>query len=242
LQAVARKLATEMTATANITHSQTDPVGTHRFAYPVVREIPSRRSTVAHDAQTGRDDDADRALVALVYAARRGNEAAWSRLVARFDPMLRKVARSFRLGPADVDDVVQATWTRLYSHIGTLREPAAVGGWLATTARRQALHLLQQQAREQLVDDADLGAVDARTPESVALESELHETFMRAVAALPTRQRRVVTAIVAQPNLDYQQLGELLEMPVGSIGPTRARGLAVLERDNELRRLHLAAG
>jgi len=37
-------LATEMTATANTMHRTSDPIGMHRFAYPVVREISSRRT------------------------------------------------------------------------------------------------------------------------------------------------------------------------------------------------------
>jgi hypothetical protein len=50
-----------------------------------------------------------------------------------------------------------------------------------------------------------------------------------------------VTLLLAQPALDYAQVGSLLAMPVGSIGPTRARGLARLEQDVELRSLVLAA-
>ena len=230
-------LATLMTAFTNSTERKSDPVGTHRFAYPAVREVSARRSPPAQVAQTSSGDDADAALVALVYAARRGDNAAWGRLIDRFDPMLRGVARSYRLDPADVDDVVQGTWVLLYSHISELREPAALPGWVATTVRRQALRLLQSQTREQLTDDPDLGAADDQTPEAVVLEAERREALMRAVQALPDRQRRLVTMLVDQPSLDYQQLGELLHMPIGSIGPTRARGLARLEHDVELRRL-----
>jgi RNA polymerase sigma factor (sigma-70 family) len=230
-----------ITASANTHERKSDSAGTHRFAYPVVREVASRRSSSTQVAQMPHAEDADAALVALVYSARRGNEDAWKRLVDQFDPMLRNVARSFRLGASDVDDVVQDTWVKLHSHIGTIREPAALAGWLATTARRQALGLLQMQAREQLVEDPDLDVSDDQTPDAVVLEAELRATFMRAVRTLPDRQRRVVTLLVAQPNLDYQQLGELLEMPIGSIGPTRARSLARLERDDELRHLHAVA-
>ncbi|MGH2841293.1 MAG: RNA polymerase sigma factor [Solirubrobacteraceae bacterium] len=234
---MAQKVATVMTAFTDSAARRSDPAGTHRFAYPVVREIASRRSSSAHGDQPSGADEADRELVVLVLGARRGNDVAWERLIDRFDPMLRKVARSFRLSSADIDDVVQETWVLLHSHIGGLREPAAVAGWLATTVRRRSLRLLQSQAREQLVDNPDLGATDEHSPETAVLESERHEAFMRAVEALPERQRRVVTLLVTQPKLDYQRLGELLEMPVGSIGPTRARGLARLERDHELRHL-----
>jgi RNA polymerase sigma factor (sigma-70 family) len=199
--------------------------------------------TTSPDSRTRSSDTAgdDERITALVLAARRGDHAAWTRLVERFDPMLRNIARSYRLNAADVDDCTQATWTLLYSHIGSIREPAAVAGWLATTVRRQALRILQTHTREQLTDNPDFGQAAADTPETMIIEAERHELFVRALASLPARQRRLVTLLASQPALDYQQLGEILEMPMGSIGPTRARGLARLERDAGLRSLMSAA-
>src|SRR4051812_26260193 len=79
----------------------------------------------------------ERRLAALVSAARAGDRAAVARLVEHFDAMVRGVARSYRLQPADVEDVAQATWIDLLEHIDAIRCPAALGGWLATVARRR---------------------------------------------------------------------------------------------------------
>ena len=83
----------------------------------------------------------DARLTALVCAARRGDQDAWTDLVERFDGRVRAIARSYRLSPPDVDDVAQATWLQLLEDIGKLREPAAIGAWLATATRRTALRL-----------------------------------------------------------------------------------------------------
>lgn len=233
-------LASDMTTIAKSTSSSTDPAGEHAFAYPVVREVSSRRTTATDSPQAGGDQTGDAALVALVNRARRGDERAWKQLVDRFDPMLRRVVRRFRLSPMDVDDVVQDTWVRLYSHIGSLRDPAALAGWLATTARRRALS--QLQTRDQPIDIDDVDVADHETPEHEILEAERREVFRRAVRTLPDRQRRVVTLLSVESDLDYQQVGELLRMPIGSIGPTRARGLARLEGDAGLQGLYAIAG
>lgn len=66
-------------------------------------------------------------LVVTVNAARAGEAEAWRRLVERFDGTLRYVARSYRLAPPDVDDVIQATWVELLASIQRIREPAAIG-------------------------------------------------------------------------------------------------------------------
>jgi DNA-directed RNA polymerase specialized sigma24 family protein len=89
-------------------------------------------------------------FAALVTAARAGDRNAWTSLVRQLDPMLRRVVRRYGLSPTQVDDAVQQTWMRLCESIGSLRQPAAVAGWLITTARREALRLLQSPVGELL--------------------------------------------------------------------------------------------
>ncbi len=180
----------------------------------------------------------DREVVALVQAAQAGGDAAWARLVARFDRQVRGIARSYRLTPADVEDVTQTTWLRLFKSIAHLREPAALPGWLATTARRESLRLLQLRSHEQPTDDPDLGeCADAEGPEARLIAAERHAALHRALASLPERHRRLMTLLAADTATDYQQIGARLEMPQGSIGPIRGRCLTRLERDPQLRSL-----
>ena len=231
-----------MTATADHTKSTAFAGGRHRFASPHVREIPSRRASCPGSASAASDDPAAAEVTALIRAAGQGDSTAWEQLILRFSPMLRRVARSFRLSPSDVEDVVQDTWMALHANIDGLRNPGALPGWLATTARRRSLGLLHAAKRERPAYDVPPDVADHRTPENAALATERREVFLRAVGELPERQRRVVVALATRPDLDYQQLSTLLQMPIGSLGPTRARGLANLERDDELRLVHMSAG
>jgi len=228
-----------MTAIANITRpAGTSGRPTHRFTTPVVREIPSRRTALTSATTAPGIDPVAARMTALIAAARRGDGAAWERLIEEFSPMLRSIARSFRLAPADVEDVLQDTWIALHANIGRIRNPGALPGWLATTVRRRSLGLRQAANREQLTYDLPVELSDDQTPEKAMLATERRQVFARAVGALPPQQRRVVTALAARPDLDYQGLASLLQMPIGSLGPTRARGLASLERDDELRFVH----
>jgi RNA polymerase sigma factor (sigma-70 family) len=182
--------------------------------------------------------DLDCKLVELVLAARAGDSSAWSKLIGRFDTTLRSIAGSFRLAPADVDDVVQATWLDLLQDVQHLREPAAIAGWLATATRRKAMRLRRARVREQLTDDLEVsGGPHLPGPEASALASERRAVLTRALATLPDRHRRLMTLLLTQPTLDYQQISNRLLMPVGSIGPIRARSLARLSRHPELRAL-----
>src|SRR4051794_30543636 len=181
---------------------------------------------------------ADPDLVALVRRAADGDPAALTRIVERFDPSLRTIVRFYRLSPCDVDDVVQATWLRFMEHGRSLREPAAVKGWLATTARRHSLQVLQRRMREQPSDDPALGD-DTRVAEPCeeVIAAERRSALHDAVAQLPVSGRRLMTLMIARPGLSYEQVGEALGMPVGSIGPTRLRCMSRLSDMREIRAL-----
>jgi len=193
---------------------------------------------VSRPADAARRPVSDPQLLAVVTAARAGDDAAWSQLIRRFEPGLRRIARSYRLSAADVDDVVQTTWLELFRHFGAIRDPAAIAGWLATTTRRTALRTLQSPVREHLTDDRELGDdADWNGPEARLLATERRDVLARALSTLPDRHRRLMTTLVAHPTLDYREVGRLVDMPVGSIGPIRARCLERLARHDEVRAL-----
>lgn len=177
-------------------------------------------------------------LVATVCAAQDGDEVAWASLVRRFDRRLRLIAHSHGLAACEVDDVVQATWLAAVEDIGRLREPAAIAGWLATTARRTAIRAAQGRRRESPSDDPQLGdRPDPVQPEHRLLQSERRDVLDRAVATLPDRHRRLMSLLVGEPTLDYTQIARMLAMPAGSIGPIRGRCLERLKRHPEVRAL-----
>lgn len=177
-------------------------------------------------------------LAALVAAAARGDQRAWSLVVRHQSPMIRAIARRHRLGAPDQDDVVQRTWLTFFQHVEQLKDPTALTGWLATTARRECLRILARTQREVLVDEPP--RVDDRDPtpidEAVA-QSERRVALHTALNSLPCHQRRLMRTLLAKPDASYDQLSVALGIPRGSIGPTRKRCIARLRRDPHLARV-----
>jgi RNA polymerase sigma factor (sigma-70 family) len=172
-------------------------------------------------------------LSSLVAAAAGGQDRAWERLVEHFSGLIWSIAGSYGLGSADVADVVQVTWLRLVEHLGRLRDPSRVGAWLVTTARRECLGLLRAGSREQVADDDATFERNgsSRSPESRVLEGERARLVWRSFRQLGTRCQELLRALLfAYPALSYEQVAEVLGMPIGSIGPTRARCLDQLRR------------
>jgi RNA polymerase sigma factor (sigma-70 family) len=169
----------------------------------------------------------------LVARAASDDADAWSDLVERFGGLIWSIARSVGLTESDAADVSQTTWLRLSEHLDDFHDPSRVGAWLATTARREAIRVSRLGARSVLVDpwswlerpDAGVEELDTHL---LARERDL--MVQRAVADLPDRCRRLLLAASVDPPSSYEALSERLDMPIGSIGPTRARCLKHLAR------------
>jgi RNA polymerase sigma factor (sigma-70 family) len=176
-----------------------------------------------------RDTDAG----ALVVRATAGDQRAWNELVDRYGRLLWSVARAHQLSQADAADVVQTTWLRLAENLASLRDPSAVGAWLATTVRRESVRLAREAKRVRTVDDRTWCAIGADAipgPEAAVLRSETDRLLWQAFELLPERSKRLLRVLVAQPS-SYREVAAALGMPVGSLGPTRARSLAQLRRN-----------
>lgn len=175
------------------------------------------------------------AVAHVVELAASGDRDAWDELVEEFSGLVWAVARSHRLSDADAADVAQTTWLRLVEHLDRLRDPDRVGAWLATTARHESLRLLRGARRQVPVgDDLPEPAQESRSLDAALLADERDAALWQAVERLLPRDRALLRMLVADPAPSYEEVGVALDMPIGSIGPTRARSLARLRREAEL--------
>jgi RNA polymerase sigma factor (sigma-70 family) len=196
--------------------------------------LPAAERPVAGAAVA--DDDAGE----LVRAAAGGDKDAWRALVQRFSGLVWSITRAYHLSRADAADVSQTTWLRLAEHIGTIDNPDRVGAWLATAARRECLQNIRANARAVPTDDMtrlDHPGEDNPTEDEVLRAETEREQRLRAkalwqaVTRLPLRCRQLLTVLMASPPPSYAEVAAALDLPVGSIGPTRARCLQRLRQE-----------
>lgn len=176
---------------------------------------------------------------ALVRAAAEGDQVAWGALVERFSGLVWAVARAHRLSKADAADVSQTTWMRLVEHLGDIRQPERVGAWLSATARHECLRVIRKSGRAvptELDDDhlADTG-VEVELELDARLDAaQYHQALWVALERLPERGRALLRVLMADPAPSYAEAAAALGMPIGSLGPTRARCLERLRNSPEL--------
>lgn len=171
-------------------------------------------------------------VAGAVRRAAAGDREAWDAIVESFSGLVWSISTAHRLGSADAAEVVQTTWLRLLENLNRIREPERLGGWLATTARRESLRLLRQRGRELVTDDEtrfDRIPSAGPTPEDVLVDSDRDRMLWSAFSRLPENCRKLLQlVIVVSP--PYVEVSAALGIPIGSIGPTRGRCLAKLRQ------------
>jgi RNA polymerase sigma factor (sigma-70 family) len=180
------------------------------------------------------NSDADCSVSDLVARARSGDRQAWDALVERYAPLIWSICRRHRLGRADADDVGQSVWLRLLDQLDRVREPAALPGWLATTTRRECLHVLSAaqgpHATIYALDVESLPDQRAGTADQELLAAERHAALRAAFTQLPPNGQQLLALLTADPPTPYADISAQLGIPVGSIGPTRSRYLDKIRR------------
>jgi RNA polymerase sigma factor (sigma-70 family) len=168
-------------------------------------------------------------VIALLEAAQQGSQRAWTALVERYTPLVTAIVLGFRLQRSDAEDVAQTVWLRLVEHLRDLREPRALPMWIVTITRNECLRLIRTSQRTRPFDPTDQPAVVDRAeridPDERLLAAERRAALLAAIAELPVRQRDLLLLLVADPPVSYAEITARMGIPVGSIGPTRARAL-----------------
>ncbi len=168
----------------------------------------------------------DPQVVALVTRASGGDQDAWHELVDRYAPLVYTICTRYRLNNHDIEDVGQNVWLLLVEQLGKLREPAALPGWLATTTARECLRVVTATHKSERLstglDDSVLFVDNAVIDEEI-LMAERNAALGAAFAELPQRCQQLLSMFLSDPPHSYAEIHAELDIPVGSIGPPRAR-------------------
>ena len=190
--------------------------------------------------------DHDPDPTALVAAAHDGDQRAWDELVDRYSPLLVGVLLRYRLSSAELQDVAQTVWLRLIENLHRIREPRALPGWIVTTARREAFRALDGSRRIQPQDPQDefwgSQLVSEDDPDAALERGERRAALLEGFATLSGRQRKVLLMLAEDPPVPYAEISRRTGVPIGAIGPTRARALERLRNVPCVRALEEGVG
>jgi RNA polymerase sigma factor (sigma-70 family) len=182
----------------------------------------------------------DSPLADLVNASLAGEATAWQALVRRLERVVWKAVNMMTTDDEIRKDAFAATWLRLVERLATIREPEKLPGWLTTTATNEVRQILRHRSRQHLHVDwsaptdvfsgllATTGAADGEH-ERELVRAETGRTIRRAFESLDEECRQLLTLLVlVDPPVSYREASEMLDRPVGALGPSRQRCLEKL--------------
>ena len=186
-------------------------------------------------------EDAVHEDVALVGRCRAGDEAAWAELVRRYQRLVYAVARRGGLDEHAAADVFQTVFARLLEHLPRLKQPERLQAWIVTTAKREALRAREIGRRTVSMtrdeDDDSPGLEDTLADDAPLAEEALSELqqlhrVRAGLDRLDERCRQLLLLVFRDDDerLAYDEVARRMDMPTGSLGPTRARCLGKLRK------------
>jgi RNA polymerase sigma factor (sigma-70 family) len=193
----------------------------------LVRNTPGRSRTEFDDP----------ALIALCLA---GEESAWEALIHKYQRLIYSIPLKNGLGEEVAAEVFQSVCLRLVEHLGALKDQSKLASWLITTTTRECWRTANRHRREAPIgeggDPDDAPALPEIADERPLAEEEYlqlaeQQRVRQAVEALPERCRGLVELLYyAEDRPSYEEISRRLDIPVPSIGPTRARCLQKLRK------------
>ena len=169
----------------------------------------------------------DPEIVALCLS---GDAKAWETLILRYRRLIFSIPVKFSFSTADASDVFQAVCLKLIEHLHELKDETKVSAWLITTTTRQCIHVRAQRIRESSSDeDFEEPADSGVNVEEIQIQTQEQQAIRDSVEEMPDRCRKLLELLYFDlKNPSYEEIGQTMNMPVASIGPTRARCLEKL--------------
>jgi len=172
-----------------------------------------------------------------------GDQRAWGALVDRFAGIVQSVARAQGLSAEQRDDVVQIVFATLFRRLESIQDPESLPKWLMVTTRRECWRQIRSTRRHadlkrEVGEAAESASPNPPSGSGESLEVLEERSLLRAgMTMIGEKCRRLLMALFGDGGeASYEQVSEQVGIPVGSIGPTRARCLKrLMERIEGLR-------
>lgn len=162
-----------------------------------------------------------------------GDLAAFAVLVERYEAKMLRYGRKFLSAKEDIEDLVQEIFIKVYTNIQSFDTEQRFSPWIYRIAHNVFVNELKKKSRRGLgVFDADtiLPFIAGReTADQEAIELEQSEEMAAALTHLAPKYREAIVLHYFE-GLSYQEISDVLRIPVTTVGVRMTRARAKLKQ------------
>lgn len=180
----------------------------------------------------------------LIASVRANEPRSFDRLIEGNLPLVRQICARFRIDAAERDDLEQEIFLRVYRHLGRFEGKSKLSTWIAKIAVNVCLNYRQRKRPDMIAageDDLPIWeqlADEGPTPGEITEDRERSHQLTAEIDQLPTIYG-LVLVLYHFNDLSYREIGDLLQMPDGTVKSYLFRARVML-RDRLTQRLTAA--
>lgn len=164
--------------------------------------------------------------LSLVEETLAGNQLAFQLLVERYQGRMFALARHYTRNTAELEDIVQDTFLKAFTHLSSFERQSSLYTWLARIAINTSLDFLKRHGRSPVQAVEDLEVVQgfersrpnshSPAPDSRLEREEIARITQEVLAELPEIFRTVLVLREFE-DLPYQEIADILGISIGTV-------------------------
>jgi RNA polymerase sigma-70 factor (ECF subfamily) len=178
--------------------------------------------------------DRSKDISELIKSAQKGDQDAFGSIITEYKKLVAHIVFRMVRNPMDREDLGQEIFIRIYQKLSTFRFESKFSTWISKIAYHTCINYLNKKSTEMLrfyesVDkDWDNAICDTLTPLTELENNERLRRVNREIMNMPVNYRIVITLFHLQ-EMSYQEIGEILDIPAGTVKSYLYRGRQYLK-------------
>lgn len=168
----------------------------------------------------------------LVIAIRKGNKELFGDLIDRYESKLTRYVKKFTQDKEDVSDIIQAVFIKSYTNLESFDTTRSFNSWIYRIAHNESVTYLKKRTNEKIsfIDfDTFLPHPFAKeTADDLTLKEETRKLLDTSLHDISPKYREALILYYYE-ELSYQEIAEVLHIPISTVGIRIRRGKALLE-------------
>ena len=166
----------------------------------------------------------------LVSKALRGDEKAFRRIIEGHHSIAYAVVRGIIGNRDDVEDVLQNIFIKVYRGLPSFRGQSKLSTWIYQIARNEAINARSKRRLDaEPLEGLELPDTDTPSPEAEHWDRRLREQLEEALSHLD-EVHRIAIELRYMGERSYNEIAEVLDIPVGTVKTYIHRGKIELKR------------